>query len=76
MLVGRAKDVYSALTLDQSANYETAEIKTAILRAYELVPEAYRIKFRGLEKSEDVTFVEFAREKENSFTRWCTSLKN
>ncbi len=54
-------EVFSALSVEDSLNYET--VKLAILRAYELVPEAYRQKFRGHKKNSCQTFVEFAREK-------------
>ena len=70
-LTGRAQSVYSALSSQQSADYHT--VKTAILNAYELVPEAYRQRFRDLRKSDRLTFVEFAGEKERAFDRWCTS---
>jgi len=40
-------------------------IKASILRAYELVPEAYRQCFRNYPKSEKQTYVGFAKEKEN-----------
>lgn len=50
-------------------------VKAAFLWAYELVPEAYRQRFRGCRKGEKQTFVEFAREKEFLFDRWCTSQK-
>ena len=43
----------------------------AILKAYELVPKAYRQKFRNYLKYNSKTYVEFAREKENLFNRWC-----
>ena len=39
-LVGKAREVYSALSVDESSQYET--VKNTILKAYELVPEAYR----------------------------------
>ena len=42
-LVGKAREVYSALSIDDSAQYDI--VKSAILKAYELVPEAYRQKF-------------------------------
>lgn len=50
-------------------------VKAAILRAYELVPEAYRQRFRSHKKSFSQTFVEFAREKGVLFDKWCTSSK-
>ncbi len=48
-LVGKAMEVFSTLSLEDRLQYET--MKAAILRAYELVPEAYRQKFRNHRKS-------------------------
>jgi len=45
VLVGKAQDT----SLDQSSDYET--VKSAVLNAYALVPEAYRQKFRESRKS-------------------------
>lgn len=45
-------------------------VKAAVLRAYELVPEAYRQKFRSHVKAASQTHVEFAREKKALF-EWC-----
>ncbi len=59
-LVGKAQEVCSALTIEQSLDYDS--VKAAVLRAYELVPEAYRQKFRRHVKNPSQTFVEFARE--------------
>lgn len=50
-------------------------VKSAILRSYELVPEAYRQRFRDSHKFDKQTYVEFGREKETLFDRWCTSQK-
>ena len=60
VLVGKAQEIYGSLSVEQSSTYE--HVKEAILKAYKLVPEAYRQKFRN---------VEFVREKENLFNRWC-----
>lgn len=49
-------------------------MKVSVLRVYELVPEAYRQKFRNLRKT-DETYVEFVREKESLFDHWCASMK-
>ena len=68
-LTGKAQEILAALSLEDSLSYEA--IKTAVLRAYELVPEAYRQKFRTFKKLSSKTFVEFAREKETLFNRWC-----
>ena len=48
-------------------------VKELILKGYELVPEAYRQKFRNLTKPSSKTFIEFAQEKAQLFDRWCTS---
>ena len=71
VLVGKAQEIYGSLSVEQSSNYE--HVKEAILKAYELVPEAYRQKFRNYLKYDTKTHVEFAREKENLFNRWCHS---
>ena len=70
-LKGRAQEVYATLSVEQSKDYKF--VKNAILKAYELVPEAYRQKFRNYLKQENQTYVEFAREKETLFDRWCAS---
>ena len=67
-LVGKAQEVVSSLTLEDSLQYDV--LKEAILRAYELVPEAYRQKFRHHKKGDGKTFVEFAREKGILFDKW------
>ena len=73
-LKGKAQEIYASLSVDQCSDYNT--VKEAILKAYELVPEAYRQKFRNLRKKEGQTFVEFAREKEILFERWCESSRS
>ena len=45
------------------------------MKGYELVPEAYRQKFRSFEKLGCQTYVEFARSKKQLFDRWCHSQK-
>lgn len=72
-LIGKAQEVCSTLSLEESLKYES--MKSAILRAYELVPEAYRQKFRGHKKNSTQTFVEFARDKGILFDKWCTASK-
>ena len=71
VLVGKAQEIYGSLSVEQSSAYE--HVKEAILKAYELVPEAYRQKFRNYLKYDSKTHVEFASEKENLFNRWCHS---
>ena len=45
VVIGKAREIYTQLPLDQSSDYDT--VKNLILKAYELVPEAYRQKFRN-----------------------------
>ena len=44
-------------------------VKELIFKAYELVPEAYRQKFRNCRKKTHFANVEFARTKEQLFDR-------
>ena len=48
-------------------------MKAAVLKSFELVPEAYRQKFRTQRKTENQSYVEFLREKENALDKWCDS---
>ena len=59
VLTGKAQEIYSALSVEQSSRYDG--VKSAIiLKAYELVPEAYRQQFRSSQKQNSQTFTEFA----------------
>ena len=40
VLVGKAQEIYGSLSVKQSSNYQ--HVKEEILKAYELVPEAYK----------------------------------
>jgi hypothetical protein len=71
VLIGKAAEVYSALAIAHSSDYD--KVKAAILKAFQLVPEAYRQKFRGCKKFHNQTYVEFAREKEDLFDQWLRS---
>ena len=73
VLIGKAREIYTQLGVEQSHHYET--VKELFLKGYELVPEAYRQKFRNCKKDSNQTHVEFARNKEQSFDRWCCSKK-
>ena len=71
VLIGKAREIYTQLGVEQSRHYET--VKELILKGYELVPEAYKQKFRNCKKDSNQTHVEFARNKEHLFDRWCCS---
>ena len=59
---------------EQTSEYQT--VKETSLKAFELVPEAHRQKFRNFKMEADKTYVEFAREKERLFDRLCMSEKH
>ena len=73
VVIGKTREIYTQLSLQQSSDYD--KVKELILKAYELVPEAYRQKFRDCRKEPNQTHVEFARTKEQLFDRWCSSKK-
>ena len=73
VFVGKAREIYSQLSVTQASDYDL--VKDLILKGYELVPEAYRQKFRNCQKETNQTYVEFARSKEQLFDRWCVSKK-
>lgn len=70
---GKAQEAIAALPVEDSLNYDS--VKAAILRAYELVPEAYRQKFRNHKKAPTQSYVEFAREKGVLFDKWSSACK-
>ena len=55
VLIGKAREIYTQLGVEQSHRYET--VKEFILKGYELVPEAYRQKFRNCKKDSNQTLV-------------------
>lgn len=68
-IAGKAQEACAALPVESSLDYDA--VKSAVLRAYELVPEAYRQKFRLCSKLPNQTFTEFARVKRVLFEKWC-----
>lgn len=71
VLTGKAQDAFVALSADERKKY--ASVKGAVLKAYELVPEAYRQKFRHWRKGDRQLYTEFVRELTTFFNRWCTA---
>ncbi|CAI5678601.1 unnamed protein product [Oreochromis niloticus] len=72
-LVGKAQEVCSSLSAEDRLNYD--KLKSAILLAYELFPEAYRQRFRGLKRGQGQSYQDFARKKSVLFDQWCVSSK-
>jgi hypothetical protein len=71
VLIGKAVEVYSGLAITDSSDYDKA--KAAVFKAFQLVPEAYRQRFRRYKKFDNQTYVEFAREKEDLLDHWLRS---
>ena len=63
VLTGKAHEVYSSLPVEQSKDYVV--VKSAILKVYEQVPEAYRQKIRSAKRQARQCSVEFSREKDS-----------
>ncbi len=59
------------LSLSNSDGLKYAVVKSD-LKAYELVPEAFRQRFTGWKKG-DKSHLEFARDLSAQFDRWCVS---
>ena len=72
-LTGKARSVCSALNAEQLTDYPT--VKAVILSEYELLPDAYRKKFRNLKRNQCQIYVEFAGSQELMFDKWYRSLR-
>ena len=71
VLTGMAlQEAYSSLSGSDYLRYEL--VKSAVLKAYELVPEAYRQRFRNWKRG-DKSHLEFARDISTHFDRWCAA---
>lgn len=72
VLKGRALETITALSEEQAEIYEI--VKDSVLRAYELVPEAYRLKFRNITKSNTTTYSQHLHDMRKSLNRWLHSV--
>ena len=68
---GKAATVIAAMSQENKFVYD--EVKSVILKAYELRPEAYRQKLRNYRKNEKQTFVEFVDKQSILFDKWVRS---
>lgn len=68
---GKARQAYNDLSHQDSQDYDT--VKLTVLKSYELVPEAYRQKFRACQMSDGDSHVEFMRSKERLLDKWVNS---
>ena len=61
-----SSNLHSVIFFEQNSDYD--KVKQLILKAYELVPEAYRQKFRNCRKENDQTHVDLLEQKNNYLT--------
>lgn len=71
VLIGKAQRTFVALSKSQCADYDV--VKAEIFKAYQLVPEAYRRRFREWRKRPGQSYVEFSRVKRDAFEQWLRS---
>lgn len=67
-LTGKAQEAYVVLDIAQMADHGT--VREAVLKGYELVPEAYRQQFRTERIQPGQTYLDFARQQEAAFDKW------
>ena len=76
MLTGKAQQAYAAMEPARTAEY--AQIKTAILRRYDISEETYRQRFRVAAKKDGETYRELATRVVDLLEKWtktCTTVK-
>ena len=66
VVIGKAREIYTQLSLEQSSDYD--KVKELVLKAYELVPEAYRQKFRNCRKKMTRRMLNLLEQKNNYLT--------
>lgn len=71
VLKGKALRAYDVLTVEEAGDYEI--LKQAVLRTYELRPEAYRQRFRACRKRPHETHTEFCKALIEQFESWMRS---
>lgn len=65
-LTEKAQDAYASMAPEACLDYD--QVKSAVRRAYELVPEAYRQKFRRLKNVTAKPFVNLAGRRKRCST--------
>lgn len=68
LLTGKAKAIYSNMSLNDCRSYE--RIKEVLLERFMLSPEAYRKKFRTWERSPKESYTEWVAEITDHAKRW------
>lgn len=67
-VTGKVIKVFVELPVEQAKDYDF--VKESILNLFQLVPEAYRVKFRNLNKDPHETFSHYATRLSFPFNKW------
>ena len=67
-LTGKAQQAYAAVSSDSARKYE--DVKTAILRRYNINEETYRTRFRATKRKDGECFAELAIRMSDLLERW------
>ena len=57
-LTGKAGKVFTRMPVEEASDY--SKLKHAVLMAYDLTPEAYRIRLRSVRKHKDETHQQYS----------------
>ena len=68
LITGKARSAYYRFSPTDSLDYD--KVRQAILKRYELTPEAYLTKLRATRKGSDETFAEWGVRASQFFDRW------
>ena len=58
VLTGKAREAFTRMPVEDTGDF--SKLKNAILMAYDLTPEAYRIRFRSVRKQKDETHQQYS----------------
>jgi hypothetical protein len=70
-LIGKAAKAYFRLSVSECSDYDI--LKSAILKAYEYVPQHFNLKFRNLCKRDEETYSDFCQNLSIQLERWLKS---
>ena len=73
-LTGKAQQAYAAVSSDSTRNYD--EVKTAILRRYNINEETYRSRFRSSRRKEGEGYIQLAIRMSDLLERWTVGCRS
>ena len=73
-LTGKAQQAYAAVSSDSAKKYD--DVKTAILRRYNINEETYRARFRATKRKDGECYTELAIRMSDLLERWTVECKS